>query len=132
GLLDDSDDEEEPWRLVALEDAGELLTVDAPPPPDQAFSRLLNVADGLLGQGLRVILLITTNEPLVKLHPAITRPGRALSRIEFSPLEADAAREWLSAHGCQLEVEGPRTIADLYALLQGELLTNSSPAIGFS
>ena len=41
----------------------------------QGLSRLLNVSDGLLGEGLRAVVLVTTNEPLRRLHPAVVRPG---------------------------------------------------------
>lgn len=36
------------WRLVVLEDAGELLAADARAVAGQGLSRLLNLADGLL------------------------------------------------------------------------------------
>jgi hypothetical protein len=38
------------WRLVVLEDTGELLSADAIQHADQGLSRLLNVADGLRAQ----------------------------------------------------------------------------------
>src|SRR5438552_1204993 len=50
------------WRLLVLEDTGELLSVDAKDRRGQGLSRLLNVCDGLLGQSLNVLVLITTNE----------------------------------------------------------------------
>ena len=43
------------WRLLVLEDADELLRADAKRETGQALSRLLNVADGFLGQGVRVL-----------------------------------------------------------------------------
>ncbi len=61
------------WRLIVLEDTGELLGVDAKLDTGQGLSRLLNVVDGLLGQGLKLLVLITTNEPLAKMHPAVIR-----------------------------------------------------------
>ena len=42
------------WRLLVLEDTGELLTPDAKAVIGQGLSRFLNVVDGLIGQGLRV------------------------------------------------------------------------------
>ena len=57
-------DGEPRWRLLVLEDAGELLAADARAVAGQALSRLLNVTDGLLGEGLRAVVLVTTNEPL--------------------------------------------------------------------
>lgn len=60
-------DEELPadvWRLIIFEDTGELLSADAKARVGQGLSRMLNTVDGMLGQGLRVVLLITTNEDL--------------------------------------------------------------------
>ena len=58
----------------------------------QGLSRLLNVVDGLIGQGLRVLVLVTTNEALRRLHPAVARPGRCASRIEFVPFTRRGGR----------------------------------------
>jgi hypothetical protein len=64
GLAEEVEDDDERWRLLVLEDTGELLSPDAKDRTGQGLSRLLNVADGLLGQGLRVLVLVTTNEPV--------------------------------------------------------------------
>ena len=63
------------WRLVVVEDVDELLRADARAVSGQALSRLLNLTDGMIGQGLNLALLLTTNEPVGQLHPAVTRPG---------------------------------------------------------
>src|SRR6185503_15177426 len=67
------------WRLIVAEDTGELLTKDAKMQTGQSLSRLLNVCDGLIGQGLRSLVLITTNDELGTMHDAVTRPGRCLA-----------------------------------------------------
>lgn len=82
-------DEPSRWRLLVLEDAGELLAADAPARVGLGFSRLLNTVDGLIGQGTRALVLVTTNEPLGKLHPAVTRAGRRLAETEFAPLNRE-------------------------------------------
>src|SRR4029077_18610770 len=76
----DLDDYEEPneqdrepderWRLLVREDAGELLGMAAPAEVGRGFARLLNIADGLLGQGAKALILVTTNEPLGQPHPS--------------------------------------------------------------
>lgn len=126
--VDLSDGDEEPeerlrakdrWRLLVLEDAGELLGLAAPAEVGRGFARLLNITDSLLGQGSRALILVTSNEPLGKLHPAALRPGRAMATLEFgslSPLEADA---WLSARGVHQEVVQSATIAELHAVVAG-------------
>src|ERR1700761_163901 len=90
-LLTWEDDDEDKWRLLILEDAGELIASDARETTGQALSRLLNVAGGLLGQGTRPLLLITTNEPVRRLHPTTRRPGRCLADIEFTALSTAEA-----------------------------------------
>jgi hypothetical protein len=89
----DEDDESPRWRLIVIEDADELLRADAKRATGQSLSRLLNLADGFIGRGLRTLIMITTNEPLGRLHAAVVRPGRCLAEIEFSalsPVEAAA------------------------------------------
>ena len=46
----------------------------------QSLARLLNLTDGIVGQGLTMLLAITTNKPIHQLHPAIVRPGRCTGR----------------------------------------------------
>lgn len=106
---------EDRWRLLILEDAGELLTIDARMMVGQALSRLLNLTDGLLGQGTNTLVLITTNEDLGKLHPAVIRPGRALAKVNFEPLSEQEAAAWLERRGQQRDVDGPMNVAELYA-----------------
>jgi len=104
------------WRCLILEDTGELLAADAKAQQGQALSRLLNVVDGLLGQGLRLLLLITTNEELKTLHPAVTRPGRCLYQMTFQPFRADEAESWLARRRCEMNGYGrpTMTLAELY------------------
>jgi SpoVK/Ycf46/Vps4 family AAA+-type ATPase len=83
------------WHLLVLEDCDELLHADAKARVGQGLSRLLNLTDGMVGQGLRVVVCITTNEPLARLHPAIRRPGRCLAEIEVPRLDRTAASAWL-------------------------------------
>lgn len=82
----DVDEDDDRWRLLVLEDAESLLRKGQR--STVALGRLLNLADGLLGQGLRAMFLVTTNEPVGELHPAVVRPGRCLARVEFGPLSA--------------------------------------------
>jgi hypothetical protein len=120
---DDHDDK--PWRMLLLEDCDELIRPGAKASAGQALSRLLNLTDGLLGQGRQVLVAITTNEDLTRLHPAVTRPGRCLAQIEVGRLPSDQARAWLAA-----STAGPvagsvgakgATLAELIALRDGSM-----------
>lgn len=122
-LMEDpeEDDDGPKWRLLILEDTGELLSQDAKERSGQGLSRLLNVTDGLIGQGLKLLVLITTNEPLSKLHPAVSRPGRTAAEIEFGSFTSHEAEEWLAAHGIKNgpSLTGSHTLAELYAKISG-------------
>jgi hypothetical protein len=115
-LLNENEDDDsgERWRLLILEDTGELLAADAKERTGQGLSRLLNVVDGLIGQGLRVLVLVTTNETLRSLHPAVSRPGRCASQIEFTAFTAAEAGQWLAGRGVE-RTPRPGTLASLYA-----------------
>lgn len=120
------------WRLIVLEDAGELLAADARATAGQALSRLLNLTDGLLGEGLRASVLVTTNEPLGRLHPAVARPGRAWAEVEFGALCAGDANEWLARHADDLRVDRPATLAELFALAAGRAPASRGVGLGFA
>jgi hypothetical protein len=102
------------WRLLILEDCDELVRGGAKQSAGQALSRLLNLTDGLLGQGQNVLVAITTNEELGRLHPAVVRPGRCLAQIEVGPIPRDEAAKWLGSEDGL--VGSSATLAELYAL----------------
>jgi len=118
----DSDGEAKPrrWRLLILEDCDELIRSEARQASGQGLSRLLNLTDGLLGQGRDVLVAITTNENLARLHPAVVRPGRCLAQIEVGPLSAAEAQQWL---GDGASAGYGATVAELYAMRGNQPVT---------
>jgi hypothetical protein len=124
-------DQNAKWRLLVLEDTGELLAADAKERTGQALSRLLNLVDGIVGQGLRLLVLVTTNEPLRRLHPAVARPGRCATRVEFTRFSPSEARDWLRGHDAEYAQIESATLAELFALLAGEEV-ESHRRVGFS
>jgi hypothetical protein len=119
-MADEGEDDEARWRLLLFEDCDELIRGEAKQRSGQALSRLLNLTDGILGQGRGVLVALTTNEDLRTLHPAVVRPGRCLAQIEIGPLEPAEANAWLAASAGAGRVGAPATIAELYALRSGE------------
>jgi hypothetical protein len=126
-------DEGEPdWRLIVLEDAGELMGTAARADTGQGLSRVLNLTDGLLGQGQRCLLLVTTNEPVGRLHPALRRPGRCWAEVEFAPFSAREAAAWLRRRGAARRAPAGGTVAELYALAEDRVLAEAPrEAFGF-
>jgi hypothetical protein len=106
-----------PWRMLVLEDCDELIGGEAKHASGQALSRLLNLTDGMLGQGRQVLIAITTNEELHRLHPAVSRQGRCLAQVEMGPFPPAEAAAWL---GSPTGVTGELTLAELFALRAGK------------
>ncbi|MGH3015892.1 MAG: DUF5925 domain-containing protein, partial [Gaiellaceae bacterium] len=119
------------WRLLILEDTGELLSADARIQAGQGLSRFLNVVDGLIGQGLRILVLVTTNEEIGRLHPAVARPGRCAAKILFTPIPPEQANAWLAERDHDATVSTPLTLAALYAIVEGWDAVSERQATGF-
>ncbi len=130
-LVSEDGEREDAWRLLVVEDGDEFISVDAKERSGQALSRILNIVDGLIGQGLKVLLLVTTNEPLERMHPAVARFGRCLAEIHFTPLSGDKAEAWLLARGVAGLPRKERTVAELYTLLDGQAIRATKPAGAF-
>lgn len=118
------------WKLIVLEDASELFGATAKQDVGPALGRFLNVVDGLIGQGLRVIVLATTNEDDGNWNEAVSRPGRTAAQIEFHGFSREEANAWREKHGVP---PGPAAeLADLYAEREGARTRQSSQAVGFA
>lgn len=120
------------WRLLILEDAGELIAADAKKTSGQALSRLLNMTDGILGEGRNLLLGITTNDDIASLHPAVVRPGRCLAQAEIPAFTRDEAETWLGLdHADQFHQIGDKaTLAELYHISKGSGKTVTSTSDG--
>lgn len=113
------------WKLLIVEDAEELLTSDAKDRSGQGLSRLLNLSDGLIGQGLNFLCLITTNADIASVHHAIKREGRMLADVEFLKLNYEESLAFLKSidveDTSQLNLKRSHhyTIAQLFELKNG-------------
>jgi hypothetical protein len=76
-------------------------------------------------------VLVTTNESLRTLHPAVSRPGRCAAAVEFEPFQPNEASAWLAARGVEAEPE-TLTLAELYARAEGrEIVREQMQRVGF-
>ncbi len=110
--LEQAGDQEARWRLIVAEDSDEYLRASARRDAGAGLGRLLNLADGVLGQGFNVLILLTTNEEMNRLHPALVRPGRCLARLAFGRFPVDQAAAWLA--NTDATPAHPLTLAELY------------------
>jgi hypothetical protein len=102
-------------KVVVMEDAESLL-MERGGDNRASVSNMLNVADGLLGEFLRLHLICTINRPVKRLDPAITRSGRLLDYWQFRRLTAEEAHRLAEAKG--LRLSGRResySLAEIYA-----------------
>jgi hypothetical protein len=127
GYLDDNEKvsrHEQPLRLLILEDSAHMFKARELRPNEAGegagFSRFLNLTDGLLGQGLRAVFLISANEEYKKIDPAVVRAGRALQMLEFEELAPQEAINWLKLKKCKKDLPSNKSrfpLSDLYAIL---------------
>jgi len=103
------------WRVLVLEEADQLIGREGP--RSAGLSMLLNVTDGILSQGSQVLFLLTTNRRLSDLDPALVRPGRLRSQVDFRAFQHSEALRWLGGR----RLGGPReySLAELYAMKTG-------------
>jgi hypothetical protein len=120
--------------LLLLEDCDELIRAEAKSTAGQQLWRLLNLTDGLLGQGRNVLVAITTNEDLAALHPAVTRPGRSLAHLEVGRLNRLEATAWLAESDVRGAIgQGGATLAELFAIRAGTMpgsVSQAAPGTG--
>lgn len=113
--LDVAGSSDSSWRLVVAEDSDEYLRTRSDHPTGGALGRILNLTDGLLGQGVNAMLLLTTNEDVTRLHPALIRPGRCLAQVAFDAFTPAEARARLGA-----KAQRPSQAMTLADLLQAD------------
>jgi len=123
-LLGESFDDPNRWKLIIMEDSDDETRSDAKlSSHGPGLSSLLNITDGLLGQGRKLVIAITTNEKIANLDPAIVRPGRLLKEIMVPELNKTEAQAWAVNNGTEIPSKlksHPLTLAELYAIKRGE------------
>lgn len=101
-------------KIVVLEDAEELLA-ERGVGDRGAVASLLNVADGLLADFLKVKLVCTVNCALDRLDPAVTRSGRLLACREFARMPRERAQRIADVHGLSLQPQPDWSLAEVFA-----------------
>lgn len=76
------------------------------------------------------MILVTTNEPLQTLHPAVSRPGRCAAEVYFRPFSSAEAKEWARRTGRTCPASGG-TLAELFDSFAGTVRAPARQAIGF-
>jgi hypothetical protein len=122
--------------LFLFEDAADPLLADMRAANGSVMAKMLNITDGILAQGRDDLFLVTFNEKIKDLDPAVVRPGRCNGIVEFKTFERGHANSWLQSHGSDLTVSDRTSIAELYSLINGgveapQLHTDKPDTFGF-
>ena len=118
-------------KVAILEDAEDLLLARDGASRDKV-SNLLNIADGFLGDHLKLHIIATTNVPLSKLDPAIVRPGRLIGMREFRRLNREEALRLAKAKGLAVPDQRDFSLAELYCARTETEHLSQQQRIGFA
>jgi hypothetical protein len=124
---------DQPNSILVIEDAEQLI-VSREGSRNSNVAMLLNLTDGILGDGLGIQVIATFNTPLGNIDKALLRKGRLLSIYEFKALELTKARSLMQELGkdpnCLLQAT---TLADIYHYDENDSLTQTPKknTIGF-
>ena len=103
-------------KVIIMEDAEKIL-LQRRSDNNESVSALLNIADGLMGQMLRVHVLCTLNQGMEYLDPAILRPGRLRSYRYVGPLSRANAEKLAAKHQLPFVADQARehyTLAEVF------------------
>ncbi len=125
-VLEESECEEDSSKtsnLIILEDSPRIVLTESRAASDTySMSRFLNITDGILGQGISSVFLLTTNDEIDDIDPAFLRSGRLLQRMKFNPFQVEAANKWLEEHEYKGDVvDDTQILSELYGLLNNRV-----------
>jgi hypothetical protein len=118
-------------KVVIMEDAEKIL-LQRRSDNNEAVSALLNIADGLIGQMLRLHVLCTLNQGMEHLDPAMLRPGRLRGYRYVAPLLRAQAEKLAAKHKLPFVLEKSRDHYTLAEVFHGKVYEKKQPkAMGF-
>ena len=106
-------------KVIVMEDAEKIL-FQRRSDNNESVSALLNIADGLMGQMLRVHVLCTLNHGMDELDPAILRPGRLRCYRHVDLLSRDAAERLAAKLKLPFEADPLRDTYTLAEVFHGK------------
>lgn len=103
--------------VLILEDAEDIVMKREANYSSGAVSNLLNISDGLIGDGLKSKIICTFNVDIKEIDPALLRKGRLKVEWEFKKLEPENANKLLlKLYGPDTTTSAPMSLAEIYNL----------------
>jgi hypothetical protein len=118
-------------KVIIMEDAEKIL-FQRRSDNNESVSALLNIADGLMGQMLRVHVLCTLNHGMDQLDPAILRPGRLRSYRYVGFLSREKAEKLAAKHKLPFVPDKARDQYSLAEVFHGKVYREKArKTVGF-
>jgi hypothetical protein len=122
--------------VMILEDAEKALTKRSLSDQPSLVSTLLNMTDGILGDILKLNVIVTYNCDRQDIDEALLRKGRLKAEYSFQGLKQDQAKKLIKKLDLDIKAEDNMTLADIYYAksdeeLIGNIKTLEKPKIGF-
>jgi len=122
--------------VMILEDAEKALTKRSLSDQPSLVSTLLNMTDGILGDILKLNVIVTYNCDRQDIDEALLRRGRLKAEYSFQGLKQDEAKKLIKKLDIDIKPEDNMTLADIYYAksdeeLIGNIKTLEKPKIGF-
>lgn len=118
-------------KVVVIEDAESLLARRGAD-NQEALSNLLNIADGFIGDYLRLHVICTISAPIKDLDPAVTRPGRLIASRQFGRLNRNQALRLAETLGITLQPQESYSLAEIYNKRDLLQASHRAPQVGFA
>lgn len=111
-----------PEKFLIIEDADTYIS--ARKDGNSNMKQLLNITDGLTANPDKKVIFTTNLPDISSVDPALLRPGRCYTVLQFNPLEGqdlyDAAESIDEYLADKINLNGTYTVAELYAVHNGE------------
>lgn len=123
--------------ILILEDAEKAIVKRDSSSDSSLVSSLLNMTDGILGDVLKINVIVTYNCDRAEIDEALLRRGRLKAEHSFKPLAKDYVKKLVEKLNLDVDVKEDMTLADIYNYKKDEELIGNrdsilnKPRIGF-
>ena len=123
---------EHPNCIYFIEDCEELLMQRTHnSSTNHALLNLLNISDGLIGDGISIKFICTFNSSIKLIDEALLRKGRLIAKYEFKELTSEKANLLIETEKLSIpKFSDPVSLSDIYNY-DGTIETKSHKKIGF-
>ena len=118
--------------ILVIEDAEEIITDRKDTNNTAGVSNLLNLSDGILGDCIKIKVIVTFNCDIKDIDPALLRKGRLKLKHEFKKLDIETSNKLLKHLNIDYITKEPMSVGDLYNFKDNNFKEEKVvPKIGF-